>query len=115
MLASKDIEGALLLFNTALDSYKNDDHEAAILLGAIRNLLHAIQVNAITNRRRKLDVQGRILGHLAYTCNLDERLVAGMSKDLGVVCTKPKLYTNSVTGKQSIMPSYEHGRAQHPL
>ena len=29
VLASKDIEGALLLYSTALDSYKNDDHEAA--------------------------------------------------------------------------------------
>ena len=111
VLASKDIEGALLLFNTALDSYKNDDHEAAILLGAIRNLLHAIQVNPITNRRRKLDMQGRILGHLAYTCNLDERLVAGMSKDLGVVCTKPKM-TYELGRAQH--PTYETGRAQHP-
>ena len=53
-------------------------------------LLHAVPVNPITNRRRGLDVQCRILGYLAYTSNLDERLVADMSEDLDVFVPSPR-------------------------
>ncbi len=60
-------------------------------LDTLCDLVHAIRVNPITKKPRKLNVQGRILGYLAYTCNLDESLVADMSDDLGVVCTKPKM------------------------